>query len=91
MNIPLVETKLHIPQVRRLRVSRQRLIEPLNQGTHRQLTVVSAPVGFGKTPSSMKTVMIMNSLFTTMGSTRFLLLQEFGLWKRPSKNRCHIW
>ena len=46
---PLLKTKLHIPPTRRELVSRPRLIERLNDGLHRQLTLVSAPAGFGKT------------------------------------------
>ena len=47
--IPLLETKLYIPKWRPGLVSRPRLIERLDQGTERKLTLVSAPAGFGKT------------------------------------------
>jgi LuxR family maltose regulon positive regulatory protein len=55
--VPLLRTKLYIPPLRRgpstgLRtglVSRPRLIERLNAGLDRKLTLVSAPAGFGKT------------------------------------------
>jgi len=47
--IPLLKTKLYIPSVRPGLVSRPRLIERLNAGLHRKLTLVSAPAGFGKT------------------------------------------
>jgi LuxR family maltose regulon positive regulatory protein len=62
--MPLLTTKLYIPCVRadpstlRLRsgqaelraslVSRPRLIERLNEGVTRKLTLVCAPAGFGK-------------------------------------------
>ncbi len=49
VGIPLLETKLHIPKWRPAVVSRPRLIERLDQGTERKLTLVSAPAGFGKT------------------------------------------
>jgi len=57
MTTPLLATKLYIPPVRldpltglRTRlVSRPRLIERLNAGLDRKLTLVSAPAGFGKT------------------------------------------
>jgi LuxR family maltose regulon positive regulatory protein len=49
MGIPLLKTKLYIPPVRPELVSRPRLIERLNAGLHRKLTLVSAPAGFGKT------------------------------------------
>ena len=64
MTTPLLQTKLYIPPVRpdpstapstslraglRTRlVSRPRLIERLNAGLHRKLTLISAPAGFGK-------------------------------------------
>ncbi|MEJ2209430.1 MAG: tetratricopeptide repeat protein, partial [Anaerolineae bacterium] len=46
---PLLQTKLHIPPIRANLVSRPRLIERLDAGLHRKLTLVSAPAGFGKT------------------------------------------
>jgi LuxR family maltose regulon positive regulatory protein len=47
--MPLLRTKLHSPPLRRRYVSRPRLIERLNAGLQRKLTLVSAPVGCGKT------------------------------------------
>ena len=49
MATPLLTTKLYIPPVRPELVPRPRLIERLNAGLHRKLTLVSAPAGFGKT------------------------------------------
>jgi len=49
MATPLLKTKLYIPSVRPELVSRPRLIERLNAGLHRKLTLISAPAGFGKT------------------------------------------
>jgi LuxR family maltose regulon positive regulatory protein len=57
MEAPLLQTKLYIPSVwpdpstelRTRLVSRPRLIERLNAGLHRKLTLISAPAGFGKT------------------------------------------
>jgi len=46
---PILQTKLYIPPLRPELVSRPRLIERLNAGLHRKLTLVSAPAGFGKT------------------------------------------
>jgi LuxR family maltose regulon positive regulatory protein len=46
---PLLSTKLYIPPVRPDLVSRPRLIERLNEGLDRKLTLISAPAGFGKT------------------------------------------
>jgi len=49
MSTPILLTKLSIPQSRPALVHRQRLIEQLNIGLQRKLTLVSAPAGFGKT------------------------------------------
>jgi len=49
MTTPLLATKLYIPPVRPELVPRPRLIERLNAGLHRKLTLISAPAGFGKT------------------------------------------
>ncbi|MDY6877471.1 MAG: LuxR C-terminal-related transcriptional regulator [Chloroflexota bacterium] len=49
MTTPLLTTKLYVPPVRPEMVSRPCLIERLNAGLHRKLTLVSAPAGFGKT------------------------------------------
>jgi LuxR family maltose regulon positive regulatory protein len=49
METPLLQTKLYIPPPRPNLVSRPRLIERLNAGLQRKLTLVSAPAGFGKT------------------------------------------
>ena len=45
----LLQTKLFIPPIRRELVSRPRLIERLNAGLYRKLTLISAPASFGKT------------------------------------------
>jgi len=44
----LLTTKLYIPPTRPELVPRPRLIDRLNQGLHRKLTLISAPAGFGK-------------------------------------------
>jgi LuxR family transcriptional regulator, maltose regulon positive regulatory protein len=46
---PILATKLYAPPHRPRLVLRPRLIEKLNQGLHRKLTLISAPAGFGKT------------------------------------------
>ena len=46
---PLLATKLYIPPPRPNVVLRPRLIERLNEGLHRKLTLIAAPAGFGKT------------------------------------------
>jgi LuxR family maltose regulon positive regulatory protein len=47
--VPLLATKLSIPSVRRILVPRPRLIDQLNLGLERKLTLISAPAGYGKT------------------------------------------
>jgi LuxR family maltose regulon positive regulatory protein len=46
---PLVESKLHVPRLRRELVARPHLGARLSEGTQARLTLVSAPAGFGKT------------------------------------------
>jgi LuxR family transcriptional regulator, maltose regulon positive regulatory protein len=47
--IPLLATKLSIPPIRPNVITRSRLVERLNAGLYRKLTLISAPAGFGKT------------------------------------------
>jgi len=49
MASPILVTKLFIPAARPELVSRPRLIERLDDGLGRRLTLISAPAGFGKT------------------------------------------
>jgi LuxR family transcriptional regulator, maltose regulon positive regulatory protein len=49
MSTPILATKLYIPLPRLKAVSRPRLLERLNVGLHRKLTIISAAAGFGKT------------------------------------------
>src|SRR5437763_5989358 len=49
MPTALLATKLYIPRLRPNVVSRPRLIERLNEGLHRKLTLIAASAGFGKT------------------------------------------
>ncbi len=49
MSIPILRTKLGPPLIPPNLVPRPRLIERLNEGLQQQLTLVSAPAGFGKT------------------------------------------
>ena len=46
---PLLATKLHVPRPRTHLVPRAHLVERLQGGAKRALTLVSAPAGFGKT------------------------------------------
>ena len=45
---PLILTKLYMPQVPPQLVARPQLIDCLNQGPKRKVTLVSAPAGYGK-------------------------------------------
>ncbi|MEA4908840.1 MAG: LuxR C-terminal-related transcriptional regulator [Anaerolineaceae bacterium] len=45
----LLATKLYTPKSHSVLVPRPRLMEKLNAGLHRKLTLVTAPAGFGKT------------------------------------------
>ncbi len=49
MPAPILATKLYAPPPRPELVLRPRLIERLNEGLHRKLTLMCAPAGFGKT------------------------------------------
>src|SRR3712207_766245 len=49
MSTPLLATKLYVPPPQPKVVVRPRLIERLNEGVHRKVTLISAPAGFGKT------------------------------------------
>jgi LuxR family maltose regulon positive regulatory protein len=49
MPTPILATKLYISPPRAKIVLRPRLIERLNEGLQRRLTLISAPAGFGKT------------------------------------------
>src|ERR1700680_2924189 len=49
MLTPILATKLYIPRLRPNVVSRPGLLERLNEGLHRNLILISAPAGFGKT------------------------------------------
>src|SRR6266581_1984504 len=49
MSTSILATKLYLPRLRPNVVSRPRLLERLNEGLHRKLTLIAAPAGFGKT------------------------------------------
>jgi LuxR family maltose regulon positive regulatory protein len=49
MSTKILATKLYIPPPRPYVVRRPRLIERLNEGLQRRLTLLTAPTGFGKT------------------------------------------
>src|SRR6266511_6239771 len=49
MSASILATKLYIPPSRPNVVLRARLLERLNEGLRRKLTLISAPAGFGKT------------------------------------------
>lgn len=45
----LFQTKLYLPQVDHNYIERPQLIDHLNRGLDRKLTVITAPAGYGKT------------------------------------------
>src|SRR3982074_553861 len=49
MTTPILATKLFIPPPRSSVIHRPHLVERLNNGLDRKLTLISAPAGFGKT------------------------------------------
>src|ERR671927_248371 len=49
MSTPILATKLYLPPRRPNVVLRSQLLERLNAGLHRKLTLIAAPAGFGKT------------------------------------------
>src|SRR5437016_12627112 len=49
MPTPILAMKLYLPRLRPNVVSRLRLLERLNEGLHRKLTLIAAPAGSGKT------------------------------------------
>ena len=55
---PLLRTKLYVPSIRPELVPRPRLIERVNEGLDRKLTLVSSPAGFGKTTLASEWVQV---------------------------------
>ena len=49
MSTPILATKLHIPRPNPKVVPRPHLVERLNEGLHRKVTLISAAAGYGKT------------------------------------------
>src|SRR5918992_1487191 len=49
MSTPVLTTKLYVPAPPPNAVERRSLVERIDEGLHRNLTLVSAPAGFGKT------------------------------------------
>ena len=58
MPTPILATKLYIPPLRPHVVLRPSLLERLNEGLHRNLILISAPAGFGKTTLVSQTLII---------------------------------
>jgi LuxR family maltose regulon positive regulatory protein len=52
--VPILKTKLNIPQMQPRIVSRPRLSSILNEGLSCKLTLISAPAGFGKTTALLE-------------------------------------
>jgi LuxR family maltose regulon positive regulatory protein len=67
MATSLLTTKLYIPRIRRNLVPRPRLIEQLNDGLQRKLTLIAAPAGYGKTTLVGEWVQAMGSAAPATG------------------------
>ncbi|MGB7538485.1 MAG: LuxR C-terminal-related transcriptional regulator [Anaerolineales bacterium] len=70
MDQPLLQTKFLIPHLRPRQVTRPRLVEILNAGRHRKLTLLSAPAGFGKT------TLLSNWVRAQAAATGWITIQE---------------
>lgn len=49
MSTPILATKFYVPTLRPTAILRPRLVDRLNAGLHRKLTLIAAPAGSGKT------------------------------------------
>src|SRR6185503_17097956 len=67
MSVPILATKLYAPPHRPRLILRPRLIEQLNQGLDRRLTLVSAPAGFGKTTLVSEWIAALTSSLSPIG------------------------
>src|SRR5207302_4432522 len=76
MPTPILATKLYIPPLRPQVVIRPRLIERLNEGLHRKLTLIAAPAGFGKTTLISEWVEGIERLGARRTRTAWLSLDE---------------
>ena len=74
MPTPILATKLYIPPLRPKVILRLRLIEQLNNGLHRKLTLISAPAGFGKT--TLVVDWVQNLRLTRVNQIAWLSLDE---------------
>ena len=82
MPTPILATKLFIPPPPPKIVSRPRLIQRMNEGLHRKLTLISAPAGFGKTTLVSEWV---NNLRFTSDDLRLDVAIESQIENRKSK------
>ena len=77
----ILATKLFIPPTRKEYVARPRLINQLNEGLNRRLTLISVPAGFGKTTLLSEWI---EGLQSTPGKTR---PQEYSIgWVSLDEN-----
>lgn len=90
---PILTTKLYIPPLPTNLGPRPHLIEKLNQGFQRMLTIVSAPAGFGKTKLMSECVMhcelpiawflLAETFSATKFSNAFVTTQSFQNYSDP--------
>src|SRR6266700_833597 len=76
MPTPILATKLYLPRLRPNVVSRPRLLERLNEGLHRKLTLIAAPAGFGKTTLVSEWVALIERPKARRARTAWLSLDE---------------
>src|SRR6266702_3421033 len=76
MPTPILATKLYLPRLRPNVVSRPRLLERLNEGLHRKLTLIAAPAGFGKTTLVSEWVALIERPKARRARTAWLSLGE---------------
>jgi LuxR family maltose regulon positive regulatory protein len=79
MSAPILATKVYIPPARPRLVLRRRLIEGLNDGWYRKLTLVSAAAGFGKTTLLGEWVAGLNSASAPVGGPEALRVAWLSL------------
>src|SRR5215210_2964614 len=70
MLVPVLATKLYIPPAPPKVVLRSRLLDRLNAGLHRKLTLIAAPAGFGKTTLLSEWIASLSTEFSNRNQTQ---------------------
>lgn len=69
-SLPILQTKLFVPQVQSNWIARPRLLSQLQEGLSKKLVLVSAPAGFGKT------TLVLQALQETKSTVAWVSLDE---------------